>query len=681
MTVYTENDLELITILKDGHMSEQPAIAALLKIAIASGDFRQLRAFLGVHPKLLATAHANIRKAEWQREANPFMPPPPRWKWQEMLNGPIRLGYLDEARSMPLAITSRDLSSHMTITGAIGQGKTVGLQSFVYSLYWHRETLLRSERFNILIFDNGKREHRNLSLRCPNIKVIPVEQFLLSILKPHPKLGPKRHAEMVADLVARVLFGQSITRSILIKTLLFVYKSNLTPSLQNLIAILRNTVSKQKAFGMREVYLKLIAKLELLEASECFNCVEGIPFNYFQNHDLIIELDGLDPSVQGFVTAFVIRSLYMFNMITQTDGLKHVVINEEARELLISINREEWGQDSAWDYDLARVRSAGVAMIAVTQEVSCLSNTTTSNCRTKVTFAVNSGIDIDLIERGWGLSPEQRDFIFKLKIGQAIVKYGGYPDPLMIHVPMLDIPSHVSDQELESQMSDFWAELRQQIKTEEQVQSLDVTPPPKLDVDAGFMLKVLSAKPFLNKTELLDECEGFLSRQRVEQTLTDLERHKLIRHLEINVGGKRAGNYYHLLNLAFEMDGIKTPSGSGSFKHRLFQHLLYTWAEQRGAKAAIETILDQNPHARIDVLAVERDQTMTAYEVTISLEHLVENVEGDLIAGVDRVVVVCPDAEVREQAMIRICSHPRLSDRLNQIQFSLIWELRPNKSE
>ena len=681
MSVYTEKDWELITTLKDGHMSEQPAIAAFMKIGIASGDFSKLRDFLEAHPKLVAIAQANIRKAEWMREANPFMPPPPRWKWQEMLNGPIRLGYLDEAKSMPLSITCKDLSSHMTITGAIGRGKSVGLQSFVDSLYWHRETLLPSEKFNILIFDNGKREHRNLSLRCPNIKVIPVEQFLLSILKPHPKLGPKRHAEMVADLVARVLFGQSITRSILIKTLLFIYKSNLTPSLQNLITILRNTVSKQKAFGMREVYLKLIAKLELLEASECFNCVEGIPFNYFQNHDLIIELDGLDPSVQGFITAFVIRSLYMFNMLTQTDGLKHVVINEEARELLLAINREDWGHDSAWDYDLARVRSAGVSMVAVTQEVSCLSNTTNSNCHTKVAFAVNSGIDIDLIERGWGLSPEQRDFIFKLKVGQAVVKYGEYPDPLMIHIPMLDIPSHLSDNELKLIMQGFWSELHCQIKTEDQLAPVKVTPLPKLDVDAGFMLKVLSAKPFLNKTELLDECEGFLSRQRVEQTLTDLEQHKLIRHLEINVGGKRTGNYYRLLNLAFEMDGIKTPPGSGSFKHRLFQHLIHTWAEQRGAKASIEAVLDQNPHARIDVLAVERDRTMTAYEITISLEHTEENVEGDLVAGVDRVVVVCPDAAVREQAMIRICNHPRLCDRLNQIQFSLIWELRPNKSD
>ena len=191
MPVYTEKDWELITILKDGHMSEQPAIAALMKIAIASGDFSKLRAFLDAHPILLATAQANIRKAEWQREANPFMPPPPRWKWQEMLNGPIRLGYLDEARSMTLGLAISALDKHGVVVGGTGQGKTVLVYNLLINTHVHNEGISQSKRFNTIVFDLGKKEYRGILQKCNNFKVISVEKVLLSILKLHPFWGPQ----------------------------------------------------------------------------------------------------------------------------------------------------------------------------------------------------------------------------------------------------------------------------------------------------------------------------------------------------------------------------------------------------------------------------------------------------------------------------------------------------------
>ena len=135
---------------------------------------------------------------------------------------------------------------------------------------------------------------------------------------------------MISDLMSRVFYGQVITRAILEKQLNLLYQTNYAPTLQNLLQFIQSAARKQHTMGMGDVYQKLIARLELLVSSECFNCVEGIPLSYFQNHNLVVELDGLEPTVQAFIVAFVIKSLQMHNISIGATSIKHLIIIEEA---------------------------------------------------------------------------------------------------------------------------------------------------------------------------------------------------------------------------------------------------------------------------------------------------------------------------------------------------------------
>ena len=673
-----EQNLELVKTLKDGHMNRQPAVKILIAQAMNTGDFSPLKDFLQRHPGIMGMAMRNIQAERIRKLSCPVNLPTP-WDFRERLDGPIKIGYLDEARNYSFGLDNQALVRHIAATGSTGRGKTECLRRLAHSIVSYGRNLTDDVKTSTIIIDPAKQEYRGFSNIFPETKFITSEQLRINPFKPHPFLTASEQRIMVADLMSRIFMGQMITRSQLIAAQEYMNKHFSGGGMRILRKIMHEWQLTTKTYGMADILAKIVARLDLLLECEVFDCVEGNPFSTFTNHDLLVlELDGIESSVQAFITAYIIRSLYLHNLRTDRGkGRINVVICEETRELQNHPDRKEWG-DSAWDQDISRVRAANIALVCATQEPGTLSDTTASNCYTKIAFSAQSGKDFETVQKGWSLDDEQTNHIPKLKIGQAIVRFGGHPEPILIHVPLLEMPGFVSDEEMARRMSGFWSDLRAHVVTENRLAADPPKPPQGFNPDGGFVLKTLSAQPFLTRSELQQAVKGYLSRENLDAALSWLQRHSLLLPKKISLHGRKPATFYEIQKAALKLDGIQSAKGSGSYRHRLFQHYLREWSEERGNRAQIEGVPDTRTGKRVDVLVTEPDGCLVALEVTCSLDNVVHNCNEDFRSGVCQVVVVCPDAETRDRAMYLVNSSPQLVLRGDAIDFRLIWEMKPN---
>ena len=83
-----------------------------------------------------------------------------------------------------------------------------------------------------------------------------------------------------------------------------------------------------------------------------------------------------------------------------------------------------------------RSREFGEALVVIDQEPTKLSNSIKANTYTKITFNLGNGDDIQDIANCLSLTPEEREYIDLLAVGQAIVSLKGRVQrPLLVEFP------------------------------------------------------------------------------------------------------------------------------------------------------------------------------------------------------------------------------------------------------
>lgn len=168
---------------------------------------------------------------------------------------------------------------------------------------------------------------------------------------------------------------------------------------------------------MHEIYLNIENRLQAILESGVFDCQQGITTDIFQEQDLVIELDGLQDMVANYIIAFITRSLYLKNIKQGLidASLRHLILIEEARTLLQAQRDISTFGESAFNQDLTRIRAAGIGTVITTQEPRSISPTVRSLAFTKIAFPLNDGADLDFVQKGWGLSKEQKNISLKCR--------------------------------------------------------------------------------------------------------------------------------------------------------------------------------------------------------------------------------------------------------------------------
>ena len=636
---------DILDHLRQGGMAKHPGVASHIKRAIQTNDNSLLIQFLESNPTIMSMAERNIRDDEYEKSINAFRPFPSIADANEYLSGPLKFGYINNARSL-FGISWNTLCLPILIMGRVGSGKSVLIKYLLHQIF----RLLLT--FNSLVFDL-KKEYRHLYADDANVKCLTSDRIFFNPLQAPSWCHPKDHILAFARTFTSENYLVGTSTNLIIELVDWLYKSRGIydgsinwPTLRDLYNMITARIyqPKPKSYKFIDVLVWLQNRLYPYILSSCFNCQFGIPFEVFQKENLILEMDkNFTDRMYAFTCASICNQLFMYNKLKDIEGeTRHVIVADEAR-VLFSAHRDisTFGESILTEI-FTKARAYGISFILASHESASFNATMRAIAYLKIAFPINDMIDIEFIEKSWGLDDEQTKELYKLPpYGVAVVRYGGYPDPLLLEVPDFKIEKKISEDELRSKMSSFYMELDKHIKNPPTQADVEVTSAKTANIPpaAAAILYYIGKFPFTKNSDL-PKAPGFKSQTEVNKAMSWLINNNFIQIQKFRTSKTKRSMYPVLSDKAMRYLKIESIPGTGSYEHSLYQHLIYQKLEKRGDQPKIEGRMGNSSKA-IDVLVYSNEKKQyNAIEVTLSFTNIRQNIVGDIAAGVSSVTLV-----------------------------------------
>ena len=660
-----KNFIELYKLLKEGKMLSHPLIKRHINYAQTTGDFSALYNYLQAFPKFRALAQRNIKLAEVNKLNNPY-PMPDMQETEECLSGSIWLGKVNLYGGM-FGINPNEFCTPTMIMGQPGSGKSVLNKSVV------AQHASMPSVGNILIPDH-KREYRDIISRCENLHVITEDNVRINFLQVPEGCHPMDHLISFANNFVRMNYLVGTSENALIDIIEYLYRergvfdgSRNYPTIQDLYRYILARLKTIKSFRLTDVYEWLKNRLKPYTLMDNFACQFGIPFEYFINKNMVLELDQKFSDMQfSLINAHLAKQIYDYNKKKRLIGskLRTLFLVDEAR-ILFDANRDAsiFGENPLNEI-VSKSREFGLGFIVCSQETSSFNQVIRSLARLKIAFPLSDGKDLDFIKESFGLNKEQKQFIPTLpRQAIAVVSYSGFERPFLIEVPQFKTPKPMSDDDVKLRMSDFYAELTRNIKRPEPSRPLQTQT--NIPPNSASLLYFLGKHPFTKKSQMTNAA-GFNSPTAVNNALTFLEKNGFIRLESYKVSRRgRKSIFAVLTDKALRYLNTKPITGKGNFEHKLDQHLICICEKRK--EDVFEVTIEgriKGCEKLIDVLVRLKDGNYLAYEVTLHFENLLSNIRQDLESGISKVVIVTRDRAGMEQAKKIVNASPEYGENV-----------------
>jgi DNA-binding MarR family transcriptional regulator len=664
---------DLVQRLDDGNMLSEPLVKFLVERAINTTDSRPLYEYLENYPIILTRAERNINMKMYQNLKCPFSKPT-RDDSKEYLNGPLKFGYINQFDDK-FGIPYDDLSLPLIIPGRVGSGKS---QLVKYLLC---QILRKKRSFNVIIPDL-KAEYRNLLATTRNLRVLTKDHLFLNPLQVPDWMTPRENIIFFSKLFVSENYLAGTSQNVLLSSLEYIYKergiydgSRNWPTLHDLYNVITKNLSIQNSFKYRDIFLWLQNRLHPYVYANIFDYRRGIPFNTWQTENAVLEMDeGVTDNMYSFIVSYIAGLRYSLNKKKRLTGskLRTLFIIDEGR-LLFNAQRDVSIYGESYINEIAtKTREFGVGYVISSQETSSFNKTIRAIAYTKICFPLTDGTDIDFIQNSFGLSEDQAEYVFKLpRFGQAIVRYGGYKNPFLLAVPQFNLKRQITDEEVKSRMSDFYADLARNIKRPSPSQPLPAQA--NIPPNSASLLYFLSKHPFA-KISAMTGASGFKSPAEVSKALEWLEKAGFVRREKHRVSKRGRKSVFAVLTpKAYEYLGKKQIVGKGDFEHKLYQFLICRKLENDGLQAKIEGRISGFGKL-IDVLARSKDGQYVAYEVTLHFENIISNIRQDLESGASKVFIVAREREGMQRAQKAVNANPEFGDHVEFVTIDQFFD-------
>jgi rhodanese-related sulfurtransferase len=457
-----------------------------------------------------------------------------------------------------------------------------------------------------------------------------------------------------------------------------VYQGSGTwPTFRNVLRYLESYESKGRETQWLASALRAVATLCFGEMDRILN-TGHYPIDRLLEQNVILELDALTDSAKIFLTEALLLWIHHHRMAEgKREEWKHTTIIEEAHHILSRKLQMISGTETITDIILREIREFGESLIIVDQNPSLLSIPAVGNTYATICMNLKAGNDVNVMRSVLNLSFQDKDFLSKLEVGQAIVKLQGrWPDPFLVHIPKVNIAKgRVTDEDIRNHMTRFYDELgRSRLETEFAEESGLKTPAikgeekkrkterrtetktnkPKILTELNGEEKGLLADIF--ETEISQVVERYarlgLNKYQGNKAQQALLERDLIKAVKLPSFEKRGywGKTFELTEkgreavaaLGYSILDTETLR-RGGVQHRHLIRLIARKLQQEGHTVAEEAPLGDGKTA--DLLVDGK----VAIEVERSLDNTAANVKKNLAKGLT-VVVVCSGEASKPQA-------------------------------
>ena len=363
-----------------------------------------------------------------------------------------------------------DLCKHALVTGFTGSGKTVTVLQLLHQLWI-------DHKVPFLVLESAKHEYRGLfgvngfqdSLRVYTLGNELLVPFRLNPFELLPGVRVEAHVSKIQTCIEAAIPPIGPSASIIAKGLVRVYERfgwSLTdvvpaqketrrafPRLGDFVEVVETVLEERGYDG--EVYSNLKAALvgrfkPLLIGGKgrMFDCERSFPdASTLFEMPTILELNDLNLEDKALVVMFVLTLLREYRELAGSSSgrLRHVTMVEEAHNVLEDVG-STGGQDTATSADtrfkaveafcqmLTEVRALGEGLIIADQSPEKLARDAVRNTNLQIAHQLRDSNDRDAIARAMIMEKEQRDFLGKLRPGQAALFRTGLEKATFVRV-------------------------------------------------------------------------------------------------------------------------------------------------------------------------------------------------------------------------------------------------------
>ncbi len=393
--------------------------------------------------------------------------------------------YSRELTNVPFGLSKKDINKHVFVCGMTGYGKTNTVKKIIESF----------KEVPYLVIEPAKKEYRNLedsvsvyTFGRPEINCIRLNPFYIM-----PGVSPQRHIDLLKDLFSAsfafygpmpYIFEKCINRIYIKKgwnlTLGFhpllinsMAKNNedlfsedeiksrykisshkyLFPTMQDLKSELASYIDNELTYegdvkgNIKSAIESRIDSLCIGSKGFMFNTNDVVDFEQLLKSKAVIELEGLaDDSDKAFALGLLIIYINEYRQtekdVSVSDGLKHILVVEEAHRLLKNVSSEH-GEDLGnpkgksvehFTNLLAEMRSYGQGVIVAEQIPSKLAPDVIKNSSVKIVHRIAAKDDQEIIANTIGLSPDDVLSIGINGVGSALCHKDGMVEPVNVKI-------------------------------------------------------------------------------------------------------------------------------------------------------------------------------------------------------------------------------------------------------
>ena len=494
----------------------------------------------------------------------------------DLLAGEYPIGRISYpgSRNGLFGVRKQEWIKHCGIFGKTGSGKTTLMVNIL------KELCQKDKPF--LIFDY-KRNYRDL-LKHPDfekqgIMIFTVGRNSVVPFQFNPKAGPDGVEEYVwikqlAQIIEKVyLLGPGAND-------VFMESAGMDTFKQMQDKVLKQKKKARELLWWASVKRTLNA-INYPGLGEVVNCMRGYPIAELLNKKVILELDGLSDSDQGFIIGSLLLWIYHYRLRQpEREVLKHFIIIEEAHHLFLETRREE---DIA-DIIMREIRELGEAIIVIDQHPSKMSVSALGNLSTKFALTLSLNQDVSALANAMLLGKDERRYLSMLTLGQCICRSDRFPLPVLLNIDNFPIQKgSMTDEDLKTLMAGYskdWRPENPPIAKSSPIHSIQNQE--TLSPLGRIILENIEIKPFIGfvkrfKDLGLKVSDGY-------KAIEELTTIKLIIPLTID-----SQRLYELTPRGIELLGRKiSHKGRGGLEHRYFIEKIREYYQNQQGFALLE---------------------------------------------------------------------------------------------
>ena len=351
--------------------------------------------------------------------------------------GSINLGtILYDKEKWPLGLSYGELIQNTAILGRSGAGKT--------NVTFHILSQLIEKKIPFVFMD-WKRTVRHL---IPNFKnklniYTPGRSLIKFPFNPFvvpPGIESNVYVNQLVDVMSQAFTLGDGSRSIMRKAITRLYvQGNLCPTAGDIIKELEKVSDTGRIGGWKVTAMRALESLEFADISSKDQISQEQLAEKMLHENTVIELDALAQESKKFIIPLLCLWLYYVRLKSQDrEKLKLVIFIEEAHHVLHK--RLQTANETILEMLFRQCRELGIGIVVIDQHPHLLSSAAMGNTYTSIFLNQKDPSDINKAAAVCLLDADEKKYFSMLPVGQGIVKLQDrWMSPVLVKFPLVNV--------------------------------------------------------------------------------------------------------------------------------------------------------------------------------------------------------------------------------------------------